>query len=310
MDVPLAKSRPVCSLKTVKAGKTIEVMRYKITVKMKALVSSFALVLLAPLLPTGCGSKTKDLASYDKEVQRNPTNPGSYDRRGWARGVKGELDGAISDFNEAIRLNPSDATAFGLRGKAFSDKGELDKAVSDLTEAIRLNPNDALAYQNRGYICFKKGELESALRDLNEAIRLDPNLAVAYGNRGSTYSKMGEFGKALGDLNEAIRLAPQDGKAYNSLAWLLATCPDASVRNGTKAVEAAKRACELEAWKTWYCIGTLGAAYAESGDFHQAVDFQNRAMNMPGFADSDRADAEKRLILYRQGKPYHEPAKR
>jgi tetratricopeptide (TPR) repeat protein len=247
-------------------------------VKMKVLARSVAPVLLATLLllPTGCGSGPDDLASYDKEVQRYPTNSRAYDRRGWARGVKGQLDGAISDFNEAIRLNPSDATAFGLRGKAFLDKGELDKAVSDLTEAIRLDPNEALAFQNRG----------------------------------STYSKMGEFRKALDDRNEAIRLAPQDGKACNSLAWLLATCPDASVRNGTNAVEAARRACELEAWKTWYWIGTLGAAYAESGDFQQAIEYQKRAMNMSGLTDSDRSDAQKRLALYQQGKPYHETAKR
>jgi tetratricopeptide (TPR) repeat protein len=224
--------------------------------------------------------------------------------------VNGDVDRAISDFNEAIRLNPSDATAYGLRGKAFSDKGEPDKAVSDLTQAIRLNPKDALAHQNRGYICFKEGELESALRDLDTAIRLDPKLAIAYNNRGSTYSRMGEYAKALADLNEAIRLAPKNGQAYNSLAWLLATCPDASIRNGTKAVQAARTACELEAWKSWYCIGTLGAAYAESGDFQQAISFQKRAMKMPGLTDSDRADAEKRIDLFQQGKPYQERVKR
>ncbi len=280
------------------------------TLKIKALTGSIGVILLTAVFPSGCGNGTNDLASYDKEVQRHPTNPRSYDRRGWARGVKGQLDGAISDFNEAIRLNPTDATAFSLRGKAFADKGELDKAVTDLTEAVRLDPNDALAYQNRGYIYFKKGELESALRDLNEAIRLDPKLAIAYSNRGWTYSRMGEYAKALGDLNEVSRLAPKDGKAYNSLAWLLATCPDTSIRNGTKAVEAAKRACDLEAWKSWYCVGTLGAAYAESGNFEQAIKYQKQALNMPGLTDSDRADAEKRLVLYQQGKPYHEPAKR
>jgi hypothetical protein len=75
-------------------------------------------------------------------------------------------------------------------------------------------------------------------------------------------------------------------------------------------VEAAKTACELEAWKVWYCLGTLGAAYAESGDFQQAINYQKRAMSMPGVTVPDRADAEKRLSLYQQGRPYHDPAKR
>jgi tetratricopeptide (TPR) repeat protein len=286
------------------------VLNSETTAKMKTHVGGLALALFAALLPTACVAQTNDPAGYDEEVQRNPTNFWSYDRRGWARGVNGDLDGAISDFNQAIQLNPKDATAYGLRGKAFSDKGKLDKAVADLTQALRLNPKDALAYQNRGYVSFKKGEWESAMCDLDAAIRLDPKLAVAYSNRGSTYSRMGQYTKALGDLNEGIRLAPTDGKAYNSLAWLLATCPETSIRNGTKAVEAAKKACELEGWKTWYCIGTLGAAYAESGDFERAISFQKQAMKMPGVTDSERADAEKRLILFQQGKPYHEPAKK
>lgn len=278
--------------------------------QMKMHLGNLALAFLTMRLITGCSKETNDPGLYDEAVRLNPTEAWPYDRRGWARGVKGELDGAISDFSEAIRLNPRDAVAYGLRGKAYSDKGELDKAVSDLTEAIRLNPTDTLAYQHRGYISSKNGELDKAMSDLNEAIRLDPKLAVAYDNRGWTYSKMGEFHKAVGDVNEAIRLSPKDGKAYNSLAWLLATCPDPSIRNGTKAVEVAKTACELEGWKTWYCVGTLGAAYAELGDFQQAINSQKRAMNMPGPTDKDRTDAEKRLDLYQQGKPYREPAKR
>lgn len=277
---------------------------------MKTLTGSLASALLAASLLAGCGNETSDLARYDKEIQHDPTNPRPYDRRGWARGVNGDLDGAISDFSAAIRLNPNDATAYGLRGKAFSDKGELEKALTDLGQAIRLNPNDALAHQNRGYVFFKKQEWETALADLDAAIRLDPKLAIAYSNRGSTYSRMGEYAKALGDLNEGIRLAPRDGKAYNSLAWLLATCPDTSIRNGTKAVGAAKTACELEAWKTWYCVGTLGAAYAESGNFEQAIKYQKQVIHMPGLTDSDRADAEKRLALYQQGKKYHEPVQK
>jgi tetratricopeptide (TPR) repeat protein len=278
--------------------------------QMKTHLGTLALLFVGVRLITGCTKETNDLAPYDEAVRRNPGAANPHDRRGWARGTRGDLEGAISDFNEAIRLNPRDAVAYGLRGKAYSDKGELDKAVTDLSEAIRLNPGDALAHQNRGYTYSKRGELVKAISDLNDAIGLDPKLAVAYSSRGWTYSKMGQFQKALGDLAEAIRLNPKDGQAYNGRAWLFATCPDASVRDGAKAVEAAKTACELEGWKTWYCIGTLGAAYAEAGDFQQGIIYQRRAMSMPGLTDIDRRDAEKRLELYQQGKAYHEPAKR
>lgn len=60
------------------------------------------------------------------------------------------------------------------------------------------------------------------------------------------------------------------------------------------------------AWKKSNYIGTLGAAYAEVGNFAQAIKYQIQAMNMEGVAEKDRIEAEQRLYLYQQGKPYHE----
>jgi FMN-dependent NADH-azoreductase len=93
------------------------------------------------------------------------------------------------------------------------------------------------------------------------------------------------------------------------LAWLRATCPDASVRRGKEAVDAARRACELAKWKKWYCVGTLGAAYAEAGSFEKAIKYQKQALSMQGVPDKDRIDMRQRLRLYEQQIPFHEGPK-
>jgi tetratricopeptide (TPR) repeat protein len=100
--------------------------------------------------------------------------------------------------------------------------------------------------------------------------------------------------------------APKYSSPYNNLAWLLATCSEASIRNGKRAVELALKACELTECKKWYYIGTLGAAYAEVGDFTQAIKYQTQALNMENVSEKDRTAAQQRLNLYQQGKPYHE----
>ena len=89
------------------------------------------------------------------------------------------------------------------------------------------------------------------------------------------------------------------------LAWILATSADAHFRDGAKAVEIAKHACEINAWSRFPLLDTLAAAYAETGDFAHAVELQQRAINMAARSQS-LADLRARLALYKNGKPFRE----
>ena len=109
-------------------------------------------------------------------------------------------------LHEAIRLKPDYADAFNNRGNARSAKGDVEGALQDYNEAIRLKPDYADAFNNRGNVRCAKGDLEGALQDYSEAIRLKPDYAEAFYNRGvARYAKRDVVG-ALHDLIEAIRL--------------------------------------------------------------------------------------------------------
>ena len=248
------------------------------------------------------------IADYKEAIRLDPQNESAFISRGLAWKNKKEFDKAIADFNEAIRLDPQDTTAFNNRGTAWLGKQEYDKAIADFNEAIRLDPQDAFAFNNRGIAWNDKEEYNKALADFNEAIRLDPQNATVFVNRGIGWRKKKEYDKALADFNVAIRLDPQYASAFNNRAWLMATCPDARVRDGKRAVESANRACELNGSKSPFHLGTLAASYAEEGDFAKAVEWQTKAIELLILKDEKRKqDFQSRLELYKANKPCRDP---
>jgi len=188
-----------------------------------------------------------------------------------------------------------------------SDVIPLSQALDFFNEEVRRHPS-AWSYTVRGMIWRETGEEDIAIGDYNEAILLDPKYASAYANRGWAWHGKGEFDKAISDYNEAIRLDPKAASPWINRAWIAATCPTAKYRDGRKAVTGAMTACELTGWKDWNYLDTLAAAYAEAGDFPNAVKWEEKAV---GLAPKEmKGELRSHLDLFRAHKPYHEEAKK
>jgi len=123
------------------------------------------------------------------------------------------------------------------------------------------------------------------LQDLNSTIRLKPSFFAASFTRTWVNGKLGNYKASLIDLDNLVSFTVKIGntieqaEVLNDRAWLRATCPEASIRNGELAVTDAKKACDLDGWEVASHIDTLAAAYAEGGDFDSAVRYQNEAIN-------------------------------
>ena len=103
-----------------------------------------------------------------------------------------------------------------------------------------------------------------------------------------------------------IRACPKDAALLNDTAWILATSPEASLRNGVEAVELAQRAVELSGGQEPAILDTLAAAYAEAGRFAEAVQTAQKAaklatqQNKQALAESIKA----RIRLYEAETPF------
>jgi tetratricopeptide (TPR) repeat protein len=246
--------------------------------------------------------------TFTEQITRDPNDAAAYVARGSALFDDAELDLALEDFNQALKLDSKNRMALIGRGLCSSEKGEPVKAVADYTEAIRLDPNDAIAHHNRAIARFMKGEMNDAIADETETLRLSPQMATALLIRGRAWHAKKEYAKALDDFREALKFNPKYAEVYNGMGWLHAICPDQRFRSGEKAVEFATKACELTDWQNSNTMDTLAAAYAESGDFKKAVEWETKALEIA--ADEEKPGFESRVELYKSEQPYRdEPRK-
>jgi tetratricopeptide (TPR) repeat protein len=252
------------------------------------------------------GELEKALSDLNEAIRLNPYTASWYSNRGMVYGALREYDNAIRDYDEAVRLDPADALTYNHRGIAYKGKKQYDQAIWNYGVAINLNPRSSDAYFNRGNAFKAKREYDGAVNDYSQAIRLDPNWADAYFNRANAHRARKAYVEAVRDLREVIRLDPKDADACSSLAWILATCPKETVRDGKRAVEYATKACDLTSWEASYFLATLAAAYAEIGDFEEALHWQKKALQSPQYETDEGDTARQRIKLFESRTPYRE----
>ena len=149
-----------------------------------------------------------------------------------------------------------------------------------------------------------------AIRYWQDALAVDPHFAPAHNALGDALSTKGQTANAIQHWHNALASEPDLLPAQVNLAWALATCTQGTLRNGTNAVALAKRANELTSSEDPIILKTLAAAYAETGDFpnaitaaQQAQQIATRQQNLP------LANAiERQMELYQSNQPYRETA--
>lgn len=194
------------------------------------------------------------------------------------------------------------ATDFTTRGIQRAEAGDNHAALDDLTEALERNPENVDALYYRGLVLFQLDRPDEALESFSQCIALDDQHAEALGARGVLHQKAGRYKEALADLQAANLTDPGRSLYANDLAWLLATCPDDSIRNGKDAVNYA--ALAADSGNRWEYADTMAAALAESGDFERAVTVAKRALEQ--CPPEAKPKVQRRLTGYLDGKPWRE----
>jgi tetratricopeptide (TPR) repeat protein len=197
--------------------------------------------------------------------------------------------------------------------------GSLDPALADYTKALHAEPNDLELVIERAELFTRLERWQEAIRDYGAADRLKPDYPAAHVSvaralisLGTASVAGGAFEAANAAFEEARRIAFQDALTLNDCAWFWATCPDERYCDGKRALESARRACELTSWNNPEFVDTLAAAHAESGQFDEAITWQTKAVELAGKSSPEqRKELESHIELYRAKKPLRQaPPKR
>lgn len=156
------------------------------------------------------------LAASSAAQAQVPASAEAYLRRGLARQSRGNVSGALADFNRALELKPGLAPAYYYRGNLLYKLGQFDAAVSDYDRLVELDPRNAAAYYNRGVARFARGDWAGAVGDMTGAVSLDSGHARAYYVRGVAEHMRGNLDAAVADFDRAVEINPRYAEAYNN----------------------------------------------------------------------------------------------
>jgi protein O-mannosyl-transferase len=255
------------------------------------------------------GKADEAIAQFQEALQIKPDLADACNNLGYALLQTGKADAAVTCFQRALQIRPDFAEACLNLGNTLLQKGSVNEAIFQYQKALQIDPALALAHNNLGTIFRQEGRVDDAISEYQKALQIKPNEAAIHNNLGNTLLQEGKADEATSHFQEALQINPASVEVQNNLAWLLATCPQAALRNGNKALALARQANALTGGENPVILHTLAAALAEAGRFPEAMETARHALRLAE-AQSNAALAgqlQSEMKLYQAGAPCHVP---
>ncbi|MGA2908067.1 MAG: hypothetical protein ABSE36_10215 [Terracidiphilus sp.] len=213
---------------------------------------------------------------------------------------------ALAIWQKAEALDSENAKVENGLGVSLYLEGHTQEGFEHLRNSIRINPMWVESHVVLGKFLLDQGHPGEAIPELNRAVDLKPRFAGTQEALASAYQALGNWHEALNHWKDAMALDSNRVSAIAGAAWLMATAPDASVRNGEQAISLAKSAIALSPGEDPDLLDVLAAAYAETGEFDRASAQISRAIVVADSRGNKELAADLRLRqkLYLEKKPY------
>ena len=247
---------------------------------------------------------------WRRTIERNPRSFMAHTNLGIILFARGEVNEAIAHYRKALEAHPAGAQADYDFGNALFASGQVDEAIIHYRKALEIEPDGAAIAYKLGNALVEKEQVDEAIIYYRKALEILPTFEKAHSGLGNALVRKGRLEEAIAHYETALRIQPTDVVTLANLSWVLATCPDPSLRNGSKAVELAQQAERLTEGKSPDILKILSAAYAEAGRFPEALATARRALGLqdakarPAYVEEILAQ----IKLYEASSPLCDPS--
>ncbi|TWT38814.1 tetratricopeptide repeat protein [Blastopirellula retiformator] len=279
------------------------------------------------------------IALLDKTVAEHPGSPVGYLLRARLKILAEDAEGAIEDIDQVLAFIPRSIPALMMRARLYVELDRPADAEQDLDRILSIEANLPDAIILRSVVLTQQGKFDQAIKDLESLLQRDPNNEAILIQIGMVYNSddqprkaiqvfetvlkkapdswqaisgkanaqlsIGAQKEAIEGYEAALKLQPNDDHILNNLAWVLATSPDDSLRNGERSLELAKKACEETNYEAPHILSTLAAAHAETGNFDEAKKWAQKAVDQ-GTDEDIIGHLKEELASYEAKKPWRE----
>jgi tetratricopeptide (TPR) repeat protein/tRNA A-37 threonylcarbamoyl transferase component Bud32 len=252
------------------------------------------------------------LAHYREALRVEPESADIREHLAGALRMMGRLDESVEEYRRAMPLEPKSPTFFVGYGRTLLDAKKRDEALVVLREGVRRNP-EIFTIRMLAMALAEKADTGDMITACRHVLEHDADVPRVRFLLGQFLVRQGETAAGLPHVRRAADELPEHAEAQNTLAWILATAEDESLRDPAAAVKHARIAVRLAAEVGGFW-NTLGAALIRAGEPAEAIPALERSLELGGhppvydwllltMAHARSGDASKAREYYRRAAP-------
>ena len=205
-----------------------------------------------------------------------------------------------------IRLRPGFHGSYSLLIGIAIKREDYKNAILFGKKALELEPDSFKTHNTLGLAYFQTKQDDAAAEHFKLALELMPNDQTVppdermqiHNQLGLLRSRQKKYELAIVQFEESLKFDGKQPAILNALAQALLTCRNPAVKNPSRALEAAKQACELTRSKHAEYLGTLAVAYATVNNLSEAAKISEKALILAEARGDKELIAKQRKQLY------------